>query len=177
MAEPLDLLAHAAEVRALQVAALRTVAVATGVGGPDDGEPHYAQHAQRPGFRCVGVRDADRLVGFAYGMTARAGSWWDTWVRGAMTDAGRAGLLDGAFEVVAVHVDPRHHGRGAGRDLVTSLLAGVDHPRALLTTQGGSNPARGFYRRLGFAELPVEVPYDDVPFVVLTAELPLGAQP
>ena len=59
--EPLDLVTPAA-ARVLQVAALRTVAEATGVG-------------------C------------AYGMTALPGSWWDTWVRGPLTDASRQGAL------------------------------------------------------------------------------------
>jgi GNAT superfamily N-acetyltransferase len=172
---PLDLLAHAGPAHALQSAALRTVAEATGVGGPDDGEPPYAQHARRPGFRCVGAWQAERLVGYAYGMTTQPGSWWDTWVRAAVTDAGHAPVLDGAFELCAVFVDPQHHRRGVGRDLVTSVLADVDHPRAVLTTQGGPNPARAFYRRLGFAELPVEVSHDGVPFVVATADLPLAA--
>ncbi|GAB3597721.1 hypothetical protein GCM10027446_26320 [Angustibacter peucedani] len=174
MAEPFDLLARAVEARALQNAALRTVAEATGEGGPDDGPPPYPQHAARPGFRVVGVHRDSRLAGFAYGADALPGSWWDTWVRGAMTEAGCVDLLDGAFEVVSVHVDPRHHGQGLGRELVRDLLADRPHPRAVLTTQTGANPARGFYRRLGFGELPVQVPYDGVDFVVLAADLPLG---
>jgi ribosomal protein S18 acetylase RimI-like enzyme len=91
-----------------------------------------------------------------------------------MTDAGHAGLLAGSFEVVAVHVEPRWHGRGLGRELVVALLRDQPHPRALLTTQAGANPARGFYRRLGFVELDVEVPYEGVPFVVLAADLPMA---
>lgn len=168
--EPLDLLAHAAVARELQVAALRTVAEATGVGGPDDGEPPYAKHAERPGYRCVGAWEADRLVGYAYGMTTQPGSWWDGWVRPALAAAGRAAVLDDAFELCAVFVDPAHHRSGVGRALVTTLLAAVDHPRTVLTTQAGPNPARAFYRRLGFEELPVEVRHEGVPFVVLAAD-------
>lgn len=175
--QPLDLLAHTAPAHALQVAALRTVAEATGVGGPQDGEPPYAKHAQRAGYRCVGAWQAERLVGYAYGMTTQPGSWWDTWVRPALADVGSAEVLDDAFELCAVFVDPPSHGRGVGRELVGRLLDGLDHPRTVLTTQGGLNPARGFYRALGFTELPAEVRHDGVPFVVLTADLPLGAAP
>ena len=173
--EPLDLLAHAAPAHAIQVAALRTVAEATGIGGPDDGEPPYGRHAERPGFRCVGAWRGERLVGYAYGMATQPRSWWDTWVRGAVTDAGYAYVLDDAFELCAVFVAPDEHGRGAGRGLVTTLLDGVDHPRTVLTTQAGANPALGFYRRLGFVELAAEVEHSGVPFVVLVADLPLGA--
>jgi GNAT superfamily N-acetyltransferase len=171
--EPLDLLAHAAAAHALQVAALRTVAEATGAGGPDDGEPPYAAHAARAGFRCVGAWAGDRLAGYAYGMTSQPGSWWDGWVRPSLTEAGCAGVLDDAFELCAVFVDPPFHRGGAGRALVTTALTGLDHPRAVLTTQGGANPARAFYRRLGFTELAVQVVHGDVPFVVLGAALPL----
>lgn len=170
---PLDLLAHAEAAHALQVAALRTVAEATGVGGPDGGEPPYARHAERPGYRCVGGWDADRLAGYAYGMTTQAGSWWDAWVRPPLAEAGCADVLDGAFELCAVFVDPAYHGRGLGRRLVTELVGAVEHPRVVLTTQAGANPARGFYRRLGFRELPAQLRHDGVPFVVLGTDLPL----
>ena len=56
-----------------------------------------------------------------------------------------------------------------------ALLDDADHPHTVLTTQGGPNPARGFYRRLGFEELAVEVLHEGVPFAVLAAELPLAA--
>lgn len=171
---PLDLLAHAGAAHALQVAALRTVAEATGVGGPDDGEPPYARHAERPGYRCVGGWDGERLVGYAYGMATQPGSWWDTWVRPPLADVGCAGVLDDAFELCAVFVDPAHHRVGVGRALVTTLLADVEQPRTVLTTQDGANPARGFYRRLGFTELPAQLLHEGVPFVVLSAHLPLA---
>ncbi|KQX63691.1 GNAT family N-acetyltransferase [Angustibacter sp. Root456] len=173
--EPLDLLAHTVAARTLQAAALATVVEATGVGGADDAEPPYARHAEREGYCCVGAWDDQRLVGYAYGMTTQPGSWWDTWVRAPLAGVGADAVLDDAFELCAVFVDPPSHGQGLGRWMVASLLGAVDHPRAVLTTQGGANPARGFYRRLGFTELPARLEHDGVPFVVLTADLPLGA--
>lgn len=168
--ETLDLLAHAAEADALKLAALATVAEATGVDSGSDDEQHYARHAVRGGFRAVGAWDDDRLVGFGYGYLATAGSWWDGWVRPALENAGEAHLLEGAFEVVALHVQPDHHGRAIGTRLLDTLLQGVDATRALLTTQDGANPARHFYRARGFREVAA-VPYGHVPYLVLTRDL------
>jgi GNAT superfamily N-acetyltransferase len=74
-------------------------------------------------------------------------------VRPALEHAGKAYLLEGAFEVVALHVAPARHGEGLGRGLLQALLDGVACPRVLLTTQDGGNPARGFYAHLGFREV------------------------
>jgi GNAT superfamily N-acetyltransferase len=166
----LDLLAHADEAHALQRAALATVVEATGVGGgSEDEEQHYARHAVREGFRAVGAWDDDRLVGFGYGHRATPGTWWDGWVRPALEAVGEAGLLDGAFELVALHVAPERHGQKLGSRLLETLLDDVDAPRVLLSTQAGANPARAFYRARGFREVAA-LPYGSVPFLVLTRE-------
>jgi GNAT superfamily N-acetyltransferase len=170
--EPFDLLAHAEEARALQTAALLTVSAVTGVGAPD-GEVHYDRHAARDGFRAVAAHAGDELVGFAYGYHETPGSWWDSWVRPALQDAGTDHLLSGAFELVELHVAPAHHGHGLGRRLLTALLDGVTRPRVLLTTQDGANPARGFYAHLGFVDVARLTYGADVPFVVMAADLPL----
>jgi GNAT superfamily N-acetyltransferase len=169
--ETLDLLAHADEADSVKRAALATVAAATGIASADDGEQHYERHASRDGFRAVGAWDDDRLVGFGYGYHETSGSWWDGWVRPALERAGEPGLLEGAFELVALHVVPELHGEGVGTRLLGALLDDVDAPRVLLTTQDGANPARGFYHARGFREV-VGLPYGDVPFLVLTRDLP-----
>jgi GNAT superfamily N-acetyltransferase len=169
--EVLDLLAHAGEAHRLQRAALGTVVAATGVGGgSEDEEPHFERHAARKGFRAVGAWDDDRLVGFGYGHRATPGSWWDGWVRPALEAVGEARLLEGAFEVVALHVVPERHGQGVGTRLLGALLDDVNAPRVLLTTQDGANPARTFYRARGFREVAA-VPYGEMPFLVLACEL------
>lgn len=170
--EPLDLLAHAGEADAVKRAALATVAAVTGVGGDDGGEQHYERHAARDGFRAVGAWDGGRLVGFGYGYEATPGSWWDGWVRPALEAAGEAHLLEGAFEVVTLHVTPAHHGEGLGARLLDALLGDVACPRVLLTTQDGANPARGFYAHLGFREVARLSYGAEVPYVVLTRDLP-----
>jgi ribosomal protein S18 acetylase RimI-like enzyme len=170
--EPLDLLAHADEAHALQRAALATVVEATGVGsGSEDEEQHYARHAVRQGFRAVGAWDDDRLVGFGYGHRATPGSWWDGWVRPALEAVGEAHLLQGAFELVALHVAPARHGQGLGTRLLDALVDSVEAPRVLLSTQAGANPARAFYRARGFREVAA-LPYGAVPFLVLVRDVP-----
>lgn len=165
----LDLLAHVDEAHAVQRAALATVRAATGVGGSDD-EQYYERHAGRDGFRAVGAWEGDRLVGFAYGYRESPGSWWDGWVRPALQAVGEADLLDGAFELVELHVAPELHGRGIGTHLLDALLAEADAPRVLLSTQAGANPARAFYRARGFREVAA-LPYGAVPFLVLERAL------
>jgi GNAT superfamily N-acetyltransferase len=169
--EPFDLLAHVEEADAVKRAALATVVEATGVGG-DDGEQHYERHAARDGFRAVGAFADDRLVGFGYGYLAARGSWWDAWVRPALEAVAEDHLLDGAFEVVTLHVAPARHREGVGKGVLTALLDGVTCPRALLTTQDGANPARGFYAHLGFREVAHLTYGADVPYLVLARDLP-----
>ncbi|MBC7679249.1 MAG: GNAT family N-acetyltransferase [Pseudorhodobacter sp.] len=167
--ERLDLVAHAAAARALQTAALRTVSDVTGRGAPGD-DVHYPAHSARPGFDAVAAWRGDDLIGFAYGHRNASPSWWDDWVRPHLTAAGRQDVLDGSFVIVQLDVDPAWHRKGIGRRLVQALLDGRREPRVLLTTQGGANPARGFYQRLGFVELTDGPRYGDTPFVVLARE-------
>lgn len=168
--EPLDLLHHEDEAHALQRAALATVVEMTGVGSADD-EHYYERHAARDGFRAVGAWEGGRLVGFGYGYRETLGSWWDGWVRPALEGVGEAHLLERAFELVELHVAPELHGQGIGTLLLEALLENVGAPRVLLSTQAGANPARGFYRARGFREV-AELPYGDVPFLVLARDLP-----
>ena len=170
--EPFDLLAHSAQAKALQTQALLTVSAITGVGAPE-GDVQHERHAARAGFRAVAAHAGDELVGFGDGYGETPGSWWDTWVRPALQEAGAEHLLAGAFELVELHVAPAHHGEGLGRRLLTALLDGVPCPRVLLTTQDGANPARGFYAHLGFREVARLTYGADVPYVVLASDLPL----
>ncbi len=167
--ERFDLVAHAVRARALQTAALRTVSDVTGRGAPGD-DVHYPAHSARPGFDAVAAWRGDELIGFGYGHRNVAPSWWDDWVRPHLTAAGREDVLDGSFVVVQLDVAPAWHRHGIGRRLLNALLDGRREPRVLLTTQGGPNPARAFYERLGFVELTDGPRYDDVSFLVLARE-------
>ena len=114
----------------------------------------YLRHSTYPGFAALGALDpADHLLGFGYGHTDEPGQWWHEQVAPALARAGHAQWLAGSFVLVELHVLPEHQGRGIGRRLLTSLLAGRDEPRALLSTDDEETPARGLYRRAGFTDL------------------------
>jgi ribosomal protein S18 acetylase RimI-like enzyme len=107
-------------------------------------------HASREGFRCaVAIRDGD-LVGFAYGYTGQVGQWWSNHVlRRAPADVVR-GWVGGHFEFVELAVKPSHQNRGIGSDLHDTLMKGLPHKRAMLTTYADDRPAVRLYRRKGW---------------------------
>lgn len=170
--------------RAVDVLAVERAALAVSTGAPVAAErvDIVRRHTERPAFRAVAAEVDGRLVGFGYGYEEPVGGWWDSAVRPALAAAGTDAFLDGAWCLVELHVLPEHHGTGLGRRLLTTVLAGLPNPRVVASTEVGANPARGFYRRLGFRELaPVRFgdgPHDD--FLVIGRELPLappGVQP
>ena len=168
--EPLDLMAHAAQAEEVLTAALATVAATTGTTGTDG--VHFETHVQRHGFRARGAWLGDRLLGFTYAIDAKPDSWWDSWIRPALTESGHADLMADCLELVELHVRPDWHGRGLGTRLLRAVTDGAAQPRVLLTTQDGPNPARAFYRARGFTEL-APVPLGDARYLVLAADLPL----
>jgi ribosomal protein S18 acetylase RimI-like enzyme len=68
--------------------------------------------------------------------------------------------VGGHFEFVELAVDPRRQGRGFATALHDSLLTGLPHSRALLTTYRDDRPAPRLYRRLGWQRLHEGV-FDD----------------
>ena len=110
-------------------------------------------HAGRSGFRLVTVRDGDALLGFAYGYTGEHGQWWTDQVIAAVPGDLANTWLGGHFEIVELAVVPAAQGRGFGAALVESLLLGLPHERALLTTYVDDRPAPRLYRRLGWTRL------------------------
>ena len=111
-------------------------------------------HAERTDFVFLVAREADEVVGFAYGYTGAYGQWWTENVARALTPAQRAEWLDPPhYEVVELHVRPAWQRRGIGSALLAGLLTRQPHDRALLSTQRGSRKARGFYRKNGWSEL------------------------
>jgi GNAT superfamily N-acetyltransferase len=119
------------------------------------------RHAAREGFRLVGARDADRLVGFAYGYTGEPGQWWTDQIAARVSPAVKAEWVGGHFEFVELAVLPSHGGRGLGAALHDELLDGLPHRVALLTaTLDEDDPARRLYRRKGWLLLQDQV-FDD----------------
>jgi ribosomal protein S18 acetylase RimI-like enzyme len=111
-------------------------------------------HAERADFRFLVAREADEVIGFAYGYTGAYGQWWTEHVAQALDADQRREWLDPPhYEIVELHVRPSRQRDGVGTRLLEELLAAQPHDRALLSTQAGSRKARGFYAKNGWSEL------------------------
>jgi ribosomal protein S18 acetylase RimI-like enzyme len=133
------------------------------------------RHAQRKGFRFLAARHDDgTLAGFAYGYEGGPGEWWHDHVAAALTPEQRADWLGaGHFEFVELQVAPTAEGRGIGSRLHDALLAEVEGPTAVLSTECSNERARGFYDRRGWQTLLDEISFGEgyPPFVVLGKRL------
>jgi ribosomal protein S18 acetylase RimI-like enzyme len=135
-------------------------AAAFSTPGYDD-EPdaeHFATdqlptHADREDFRLVTARADGRVVGFAYGFTGRRGQWWPDRIAEAVSAELADAWIGGHFEVVELAVRPDAQRNGLGTELMTALMSGLPHRRALLTTYSDDRPAPRLYRRLGWQVL------------------------
>jgi GNAT superfamily N-acetyltransferase len=144
-----------------------------GVYGPVYAEPPYDSapkfsrdrfldrtrgQATSPGFRLVTARDGGRLVGFAFGFTMSAGSWWAN----ASTPLGEV-LRERKFAVIELILDREHRGCGAGGKLMDALLADRQERYATLSAVADA-PAYDWYLHRGWwkaAEFRLERPYSD----------------
>jgi ribosomal protein S18 acetylase RimI-like enzyme len=135
------------------------------------------RHLERKGFRFVAEWDADgTLAGIAYGYRGSAGEWWHDLVSRAMDDAARSRWLrPGHFEFVELAVRSDLHRRGIGGRLHDALLAGLDAPTAVLSTEVENAPAIGLYRGRGWEVVVPEIDFgaDYSPFLVMGRDLPL----
>jgi len=179
---PLDIVARADDLRRIQDLTMPVP--------PDTARQRLSwqlTYADRPGFAAFGATDTDAgpvpetdarpLVGFIFGDTSRPGSWWDNHVRPAAEEFGNAEVLDEALEIVELHVDPAHQGRGIGRALLKRLMTGRDEPWAVLTVIAGNHRAWGLYTSLGFTEMskPFLFTGHDQPYLLMGRPLPLPA--
>jgi ribosomal protein S18 acetylase RimI-like enzyme len=132
-------------------------------------------HATRLDYRFLAARAADgTLLGTVYGYTGAYGQWWTDQVAAAMDVETRAAWLDPPhYEVVELHVRPRHQRRGIGSALLDELLARQSHERALLTADPSRPQPLPFYRKHGWQPLAeVRFTAGGVPRVVLGKWLP-----
>jgi GNAT superfamily N-acetyltransferase len=130
-------------------------------------------HLDRRGLRAVAALEGDQLVGIAYGYVGEPGQWWHDQVASAMTRGQASRWLRDAFEVCEFHVRPQLQGRGLGRDLLDTLLAGTDAATSVLTTPDHETRARRFYRADGWQDLVLGMrfPGDPRSFAVLGKSL------
>lgn len=133
------------------------------------------RHLERPGFRFVADDDeAGRLAGIAYGYRGEAGQWWHDKVSGVMDGPARARWLGpGHFEFVELAVRSDLRRRGIGGRLHDALLAGLDAPAAVLSTESDNEPAIALYRNRGWEVVVPEVDFgpDFPPFLVMGKRL------
>jgi GNAT superfamily N-acetyltransferase len=130
-------------------------------------------HLDRRGLRAVAALEGDHLVGIAYGYVGEPGQWWHDQVGAALTREQVTTWLQDAFEVCEFHVRPPLQGRGLGRDLLATLLAGTGAATAVLTTPDHETRARRFYRAGGWQDLVIGMrfPGDPRSFAVLGKSL------
>jgi ribosomal protein S18 acetylase RimI-like enzyme len=115
----------------------------------------FARHRERKGFRCVVARDgrSAQIIGFTYGYTSAPGQWWHDLVEGVMDSATAREWLSDTFELVELAVSPPSQGQGAGGRLHDTLLAGLPHRAAVLSTMQAETVALKLYRKRGWITL------------------------
>lgn len=111
------------------------------------------EHVRRDGFRAAAAYAGGVLVGFTYGYHSSPGQWWHDQVARSLSPEERKHWLDGAFELVELHVRPDHQGQGLGGRLHDLLLEGVRRPTAVLSTPARESRAMLLYRDRGWVTL------------------------
>jgi ribosomal protein S18 acetylase RimI-like enzyme len=133
------------------------------------------RHARRRGFRFLAARDGERrLAGFVYGYLGGPGEWWHDHVAAVLgPDRAARWLQPGHFELVELQVRPDFRRRGLGRRLHDELLAGLEAPTAVLSTEQDNEAALALYDRCGWQVILDEIDFGPgyPPFVVLGKEL------
>ncbi len=128
-------------------------------------------HARWKGFRCVVACDQGEddssgapgdgppdpgnpgVIGFAYGFTSQPDTWWRELVAAEMDPAAAREWLEDCFEFVELAVVPSFQGQRIGGRLHDTLLAGVKHRTAVLSTLQADTNAMHLYRKRGWVNL------------------------
>jgi GNAT superfamily N-acetyltransferase len=111
------------------------------------------RHAGRADFKLLVAREDDQVVGFIYGYAGASGQYWEDWLAARIPPDVYAEWFGGHFAVTEFCVLPEHHGRGIGSALHDTLLSGLAHERAVLTTHRLDSPAQRLYARKGWTVL------------------------
>lgn len=144
---------------------------------PEEVAARLKRHAGYPGFRGLVAVQSYQVVGFTYGYTSLPGQFYHEKLAAFLGPAETDRWLSDCFEYVELAVDPLARRRGLGRRLLTSLLEGLPHQTAVLTTQVANQPARSLYERDGWQVIRADFLPDPAgePYVIMGAELPLRA--
>jgi GNAT superfamily N-acetyltransferase len=118
-------------------------------------EQSFPGHTRSDGFRFVAAieNDSDRLLGFAYGYTARTGQWWNDSVARALKPEMAEAWLSDSFQLAEIAVRPKYQGKGIGGRLHDHLLKGLPYQRAVLSTLAAETVAYHLYHKRGWVVL------------------------
>lgn len=113
------------------------------------------RHLHREGFRCVVGRENTTgvITGFAYGYTSHPGQWWHDLVAHTLGASLTKQWLADAFEFVEFAVHPRYQGRGIGGQIHDTILSGLPHRTAILSTYQANSTGLQLYRQRGWVTL------------------------
>lgn len=146
----------------------------------EDAAAHEAimrRHATYPDYKgLLAVAASGALAGFVYGATALPEQWWTQRIAAVLGPECTARDLVGSFAVTELAVAPEWRQQGVGERLMRSLLSGLPHDRATLSTEVHNTAARHLYERLGLTYLVERMEFTpgDVSYVVMHRRLPLA---
>ncbi|HHY89321.1 MAG TPA: GNAT family N-acetyltransferase [Chloroflexi bacterium] len=139
------------------------------------------RHVQRADFRAAVALSLpeNRVVGMAYGYRSGPGQWWYDVVSQALGPSRTAEWLADAFQLVELAVHPDAQGRRLGSRLHDSLLTGLPHRRAVLSTMQAETVAYRLYLRRGWVSLiePFTFPGVSRPYRIMGLRLPFKPPP
>jgi ribosomal protein S18 acetylase RimI-like enzyme len=138
----------------------------------------FLSQFDRDGYRFVAAIEGDtgQLVGFAYGYSSRAGRWWYEHASRILPQLTGTSWLEDSFQLVEIALHPQFQGQGIGGMLHDHLLAGIQHPRAILATLHADTAAFRLYRSRGWVVLGENLLFPGIPrrYQVMGLELSTG---
>lgn len=145
------------------------------VWGGDSKEYALQRHMGYPGFKGIAALTEDgEVAGAIYGYTDLPGQWWHEHVARALGSRATKRWLTGSFGVAELAVRAEFRRRGLGRALLRTVLAGLPHRGATLSTQLDNAPARALYTAEGWRTLVARMRFDPsgVEYIILRRDLP-----
>jgi ribosomal protein S18 acetylase RimI-like enzyme len=125
-----------------------------------------------PGFRGYVLLEDEQLLGFCYGYHSRPGQYYHGLLEAGLGPVSSMRWLNDCFEVVELAIAPEMRRQGFATLLLESVLYGVPHHTAVLTTQVDNVPARSLYVRLGWRVLLEPFyPNTSEPYVIMGKRL------
>ena len=167
-----DVEAVAVEVADIYRAAWEPTEFFTGLDDVAGFGSRLSAHASNPGFKLCIARD-ETAVGFAYGYASVSSGWWRRTVTSGMVAAEADRLFADCFEFAELAVVPDRQNRGLGSSLHDSLIDGLTHRTAMLSTQKANAKAIRFYLSRGWSLVRSDFTFSSrpYPYVIMGLEV------